>query len=218
MRRLLLIGILTIACMQLAAQRRLLVGGIAGISTSHLENASSGSGFNRGGGAYGGVQMDYQLTSRLSFNAQLQFQSDKYSALLANRFYNDVRFNAKRLLAGFTEYLPVGNHAGYMNLVFSLSHYTATGAENGSANRSNIFQAGDLRPWNVGGGLQLGYMFRFGLSIQTGFMFDFTRILNDDRFRRLGYQQFQLLQLGYMPGFGKRDRFDTWSRKKRRNR
>lgn len=215
MRSLPLLGLALIASLQLTAQKRWLVGGIVGLSNSSLDNMDNAK-VNSGSGWYAGAQMDYQLTSRLSFNAQLQFQSEEYKKFWYSRVYSNAQFNTKRLLAGLTEYLPIGNHAGYINLMFSLSNYTARGIENGSTARSNVFEVNDFRPWHLGTGLQLGYVFRFGLSMQTGYMVDFTRIANKPQYASLRYQQFQLLQLGFMPGFNKRDRMNTWNKRKRR--
>jgi hypothetical protein len=214
MQRLLLLWLLAGACTAVYAQKRLLIGGNIGAATAYLLKQSQE--FEEpGGGAYGSLHFDYQLTSRLSINTQLQYQSEKHNTLFAGMFYQDVRLRTKRLIAGITEYLPVGNHALYMNLGFTLAQYSATGNRGGNANNVKLFKEQGFQPWNVGWGIHAGYMFRFGLSLQTGLTSDFTALYrgNDGKVR---HQQFQLIQLGYLPGFHKREGIDRWNRKKKK--
>jgi Outer membrane protein beta-barrel domain len=212
MQALLLLSLMVGVCTNLAAQKKLLVGGNIGTATTYMLQSSEK--FEGGSGFFGSVHFDYQITSRLSINTQLQYQREKYKALPADRLYQDVQLHTQRLLAGITEYLPMGNHAAYINLGLTLSHHSATGNVAGNTNSVKPFDQQGFRPWQLGGGLHLGYMFRFGLSLQTGFMFDFTPAYRGNG-GKLRHQQFQLLQLGYLPGFNKRDRIDRWKQKKK---
>lgn len=213
MQQLLLLCLFIGACTNMQAQKRWLVGGNIGAATTYmLKNSEQ---FDGGGGYYGSVHLDYQITSRLSLNTQLQYQRETYKAIAADRLYQDVQLNTKRLLAGITEYLPTGNHAAYINLGLTLSHHSATGNVAGNTNSVKLFDQQGFRSWQLGGGIHLGYMFRFGLSLQTGFMADFTPAYRGNG-GKLRHQQFQLFQLGFLPGFNKRDRINTWNRKKKK--
>jgi Outer membrane protein beta-barrel domain len=215
--KLLPLWLLLTAVLQTNAQKRLLAGAVGGISSSWMFNSDQDLLTSRASGAYGGLQLDYRITSRLSLNAQLLYQSEKYSSLYAQKEYRDVQFSARRLFAGITEYLPAGNHALYTNIGLTLSHYTANGTVPGNTNTTNLFTETGFRQWHPGWGIQLGYMFRFGLSLQTGFIGDFTKTWTGT-FGSLRHNHFQLLQLGYMHGFNKRENMDEWKRQKKRKR
>jgi hypothetical protein len=203
-------------CANIHAQKRLLLGGITGISTAYILSKENENVYKSSGTPYAGLQLEYQLTSLFSVNGQLHYQSEKYNNLVTGTAaFKDVRLTVKRLYTGFTEYRPIGNHAAYFNLGLTLTHYNATGIETGTTNAVNLFKKDGFNPLQFGFGLQLGYVFRFGLSLQSGFMNDFTQLYKVEN-TRLNRQQFQILQIGFMPGFKKRDNVDTWNRKKRK--
>jgi hypothetical protein len=194
----------------------LLLGGMTGISAAYITSKKSENEFRSSGSLYAGLQLDYQVTSRFSLNGQLHYQAEKYSRLQAGAAsFNNVRLTVKRLFTGFTEYLPVDNGAAYFNMGLTLTHYDGTGTEAGMTGSTNLFKKDGFKPWQFGWGVQAGYMFRFGLSLQTGFMGDFTSLYKTENYR-LGRQQFQIFQVGFLPGFKKRDSIDTWNRKKRK--
>ncbi len=198
------------------AQKRLLLGGMTGISHAYILNKGNENAYQSSVTPYAGLQLDYQVTSRFSLNGQLHYQSEKYNSMVTGAAaYKNVRLNVKRLFTGFTEYLPTGNHAAYINMGLTLTHYNGTGIETGMTHTDNLFKKDGFNPLQFGMGIQLGYAFRFGLSLQSGFMFDFTQLYKVEN-TMLNHRQFQLLQIGFMPGFKKRDKVDTWNRKSKK--
>jgi hypothetical protein len=203
-------------CTNIHAQKRLLLGGMTGIGAAYITNKGNENEFQSSGTPYAALQLDYQVTSRFSLNGQLHYQAEKYNSLVTGAVaFKDARLTVTRLFTGFTEYLPAGNHAAYINMGLTFTHYNGTGVEAGTANTINLFKKDGFKPLQFGWGIQLGYVFRFGLSLQTGFMSDFTKLYKVED-TRLSHQQFQVLQIGFMPGFRKRDSIDTWNRKKRK--
>ncbi len=216
MHKVLFCGLLFVCITGLQAQNRILIGGMAGLSTAYISSAGNEMGFQSSSTPYAGLQLDYQLTSRLSINGQLFYQSEKYKSLITRTtFVEDVRLTAKRLITGFTEYLPTGNHAAFVNMGLTITNYNGTAIDAGLNSNANLFKRDGFKPWQFGWGIQLGYIFNFGLSLQTGYLSEFTNLYKVEN-TRLNRQQIQILQIGYMPSFKKRDKIDTWKRKNRK--
>lgn len=142
------------------------------------------------------LYMDYALTHRLSFNAQLGLQ------IIPNRnnsFANQQKLLYREVSMGLTKYFPSWGGAFFLTSNVFAGYGTGTFLD-ASNNKKQLFDQPDFNNFRAGLGLYLGYIFKNGLFLNSGLQSAlFTSHYSND-FVKSYDENIQILGIGVMFG------------------
>lgn len=171
-------------------------GFTAGWQYSGFQYRNSETIINNNGAWRAAFVLDYEITRRLSFQTQIGVQRINASSILG---LNNHTLTYPELWMGFTEYLPVGGGAAFINLSLNAGYGFSSGG-------TDVFQDKDYRPFKMGWGTTLGYLFRNGIFINTGFQSALTNYYDNNIGTKAFDFSIHALSIGYMAGNKQRNK------------
>jgi hypothetical protein len=194
----LLIALLLVAVQSSSAQKtkKLYPGFTAGWQHSAFQYRGSENVVVNNGAWRGAFVLDYEITRRLSLHTQIGAQHINAVSFFTS---DDYKITYPEIWVGFNEYLPVGGSALFLNL-------SVTGAYGLSTGGTNVFKDANYKPFRMGWGTLLGFMFRNGIYFNTGIQSAFTNYYDNKLGSRVFDFSVHAISIGYMAGNKERNK------------
>jgi hypothetical protein len=144
----------------------------------------------------GAFVLDYEITRRLSLHTQIGAQHINATSLFGS---NNHTLTYPEVWIGFNEYLPVGDGALFLNLSMNAGYGFSSGG-------TNVFADENYKPFRMGWGSLLGFVFRNGIFFNTGIQGPFTNYYDNKMGARIFDFSVHAISIGYMAGNKERNK------------
>ena len=182
-----------------AQTKKLYTGVTAGWQSSSFKFVRDGTVLPNNGAWRGALILDYEITSRLSFQSQIGVQKINALTLFSDESYS---LTYPELWLGLTEYLPVGAGSFFVNGSLHGGYGFASSLNNGKS----VFDEDGYHRFRSGFAFTLGYVLRNGLFINTGIQSaSFSPFYRSPNGSKAFDFSFHAISLGYMFDHKKRN-------------